>query len=360
MGRFVCDKCGDVFPAPFHLKSHQKGGCPGHPVVEERLPELPEYKFDFGAGHPADIAPGVWQTLGIDGAHHSAGGLGSTGVFFLNLKQDGGVIVLKQGSANTASEYFCTEFINTLHLGVTTPRVRILPMKEFHELLDTLKRVPFSVQGAGEALQLDRVRSAGGIFMEFVPGMTLKHPDVHIALKDDKKKTKMLESLAGLCVMDMLLNNFDRTPLIWPHNGNANNILFRLKDNDVTVHAIDQACIAITNQDGIADYLKLVEEAVGEAVRGEIHGAHVTKIRKFFELYTDGFDIGDDGCRAFLDAMAEAARTAVKWDGAMSLWQKTLHIFVEADWNRSAVEQSLDGVRVDFIQQVSRAMAAPL
>lgn len=40
---------------------------------------------------------------------------------------------------------------------------------------------------------------------------------------------------------DMLVNNFDRTPAIWDHEGNANNLLVDVRaDGSVAVWGIDQ------------------------------------------------------------------------------------------------------------------------
>lgn len=50
---------------------------------------------------------------------------GSTGVFFLNMKDDSGVVVLKQGGPNTPSELFCTLLFNEIAV-VSTPKVRVL------------------------------------------------------------------------------------------------------------------------------------------------------------------------------------------------------------------------------------------
>lgn len=47
----------------------------------------------------------------------------------------------------------------------------------------------------------------------------------------------------------MLLNNFDRTPYIWDHQGNANNILFVPQNN--FVYAIDNTTASIIDEDGM-------------------------------------------------------------------------------------------------------------
>ena len=40
--------------------------------------------------------------------------------------------------------------------------------------------------------------------------------------------------LGRIIAVDMLCNNFDRSPLIWNHEGNANNVLIRAVGGQVT------------------------------------------------------------------------------------------------------------------------------
>lgn len=102
------------------------GQCPGARKAEAaihqhkarlRWPEQP---------HPAkDIAEATWRGAGIRGGHHSAGGLGSTGVFFFDLKDDAGIVVFKQASQSTPSELFCAKIYK--HFGIRSPAMRVLP-----------------------------------------------------------------------------------------------------------------------------------------------------------------------------------------------------------------------------------------
>lgn len=94
-----------------NLHSQQSEECIAKMLSEQKdtsSANRPAYKFDFAIAKAASIARGDWTRHGIDGAHHAPGGLGSLGVYLLNLKNDAGVIVMKQGSAESASEFYCS------------------------------------------------------------------------------------------------------------------------------------------------------------------------------------------------------------------------------------------------------------
>ena len=95
-----------LLPGP---SSQQSEECIARSLREQQdnsSASRPAYDFDLSAATPGSIERLEWQKHGIDGGHHSPGGLGSLGVFLLNLKGEAGVIVMKQGSIQSASEYF--------------------------------------------------------------------------------------------------------------------------------------------------------------------------------------------------------------------------------------------------------------
>ena len=59
----------------------------------------------------------------------------------------------------------------------------------------------------------------------------------------------VLESIGAIIAMDMLLNNFDRTPFVWDHEGNANNIMFQREST--RAFAIDNTTAPITDDEGV-------------------------------------------------------------------------------------------------------------
>lgn len=166
------------------------------------------------------------------------GGLGSLGVFLLNLKDNAGVITLKQGAASSAAEFFAS--LLYAKLGIATPAMRVLDKSELAKVVEQLGDVAFTSPGAGDHLQSGGGQR-GGVLMDFSPGVTLKHPQVAEMFTDKGTSKSILTQLGRIVAVDMFINNFDRTPCVWAHEGNANNVMFS-SDNlgAVTVMAIDQ------------------------------------------------------------------------------------------------------------------------
>ena len=104
--------CSDMHGHSHHARTAQQSEkCIAQSIREQQdnsSSSRPAYEFDLAAATPGSIEKLEWQRHGIDGAHHSPGGLGSLGVFLLNLKGGAGVIVMKQGSIQSASEFFCS------------------------------------------------------------------------------------------------------------------------------------------------------------------------------------------------------------------------------------------------------------
>ena len=136
------------------------------------------------------------------GIHHAQGGLGSTGVYLLKLKNEG-VVVLKQKTQSIDREYFAMILLRLLN--IRAPSIRTLPFREFKELSEQLRPAPVTIHGtcleihgkryhccssAGQMLATiigslhnpdiigsgSRMQEAGGVLMEFVPGVELSSP----------------------------------------------------------------------------------------------------------------------------------------------------------------------------------------
>lgn len=99
----------------------------------------------------------------------------------MNLKGNHGVVVFKEGTQSTPADVFCSKLLHTM--GIATPAIDVLSKQSHTSLIKILVDTPFTVRGAGDHLQDARAQNAGGVIMEFVPGVTLKHPDVQACLR---------------------------------------------------------------------------------------------------------------------------------------------------------------------------------
>jgi len=364
MPTFKCYVCGTEWPNTFKMsRCPQSEECMAKAkaaeagVKEVSSSSRPAYEFDFSAARGGDIKrKDGWADFGVDGVHHAMGGLGSLGVFLANLKGDGGVIVAKQGSIQSASEFYCSLMYK--QLGCDAPQMRVMAMAEWERLVEAFGDVCFTSPGAGDALQ-SRGKQRGALLQDFCPGVTLKHPDAATYLQDAAYGPHLLKQFGRIIAVDMLCNNFDRSPLIWNHEGNANNVLIRAVGGQVIVRAIDQGVTAIRPHDDgdetmVKEYLDKVQMAVFEAAKKEHEGPCITKVRDFFTRYT-GVDIGAEGCAHVQEGIMDGAVACGTFRDFEGLFHTTAEAFssVSAVWGL----HGMDSINMPFLDLVSNAMA---
>jgi len=313
----------------------------------------PPYKFDFAAAKPGPIGPMEWAKHGIDGAHHSAGGLGSLGVFLLNLKGDGGVIVMKQGSIESAAEYFCSHLYAAL--GIPVAQMRVMEETELAKVVKELAGVCFTVPGAGDALQSGG-KQRGAVLMDYCRGKTFKDPTVATMLDDAKVGPQLMHQLGRLVGADMLVNNFDRTPAIWDHEGNANNVLVDVdRDGAVVVMGIDQSTTKIVedfDSTRVEDYAAKVQAAFGEAVNSDTSGKYTAKVRAFLKKYV-GTDVDGAGWAAYHKGLIEAGLAIAAYHEFAVTFDKASVAFHDAGWG----VPGLESINIPFLERVAEAIA---
>lgn len=353
--KFPCVVCGKEYPNTFQMnKCARSGTCkPLHEEKEVSSANRPKYEFPFENAKSSSIEKYQWEKHGIDGAHHSMGGLGSLGVFLLNLKNDAGVIVMKQGAISSAAECFCSLLYRDLKLAA--PAIRVLNEVEYKKIVAQLGDVSFTTPGAGDHLQ-SRAGQRGAMLMEFGAGVTLKHPSIKDILGNADKAKQLLQGFGKLIAVDMLVNNFDRSPAIWTHEGNANNILIQDTGGEVIVTAIDQAITPIVNEqygdDRIGVYVDNVTKMCEEAVDRNIDGPCSKKILKFWKQYTD-HDIGDAGLRDVHEGIVETCIVIGLYHNFASLHSQATSMFTEAGWGTPG----LVSLNISFLERVANAIA---
>eukprot|EP00053_Salpingoeca_punica_P011640 m.103732 g.103732 ORF g.103732 m.103732 type:complete len:390 (-) comp15728_c0_seq2:184-1353(-) len=378
MGRFPCEKCQEIFPAPLHLKFHkQSGTCPGRVVPVVPIVTKPLYKFNFFVdGRPASIDAGKWQAAGVEGAHHCLGGLGGLGVVLVNLKDDQGVVVYKPGGPSTLSDYFCSLLYRDF--GMSCPRMRLMPKAECHTMVQTLLKADFSEEGGADFLQNERLKDAGGVLMEFVRGVTLCDPAAagllqssSTAATDSSSSSSaaettttsqsLLTALGSLVALDMLVNNVDRTPFIWGHTGNGHNVMFENRSGGsgsgggMHVVAIDNSSQPIMHPEGRAAYLAKVVSGIREAKAMDVNGPLISKMRSFIRE-SCGHDVGEDGCRVLQAGVVAAAHKIASTPVVERMWQKASgDMLAVGASNSSAFSDHLD-----FLREVAQTMGEAL
>jgi len=161
---------------------------------------------------------------GIKGSERSESG--SDGVFFVEMKS-GGVFVVK-GSKSIAEEAFTN--LLALKLGVYVPKLRILHCHgteaiKLMNLIITNDKIGASIFGLTGAQYF--------LMKELIPAKNLdkfNYSEMREIFGDEtsllsENSKKRLKELAIILALDIITNNGDRLPLVWPNQGNSGNLM---------------------------------------------------------------------------------------------------------------------------------------
>lgn len=162
----------------------------------------------------------------------------------------------------------------------------------------------------------------------------------------------------------MLVNNFDRTPLIWANEGNGNNVLVDTGSvpGTVQVTAIDQQCCPIVDEEDhqplLNGYLERVRAATAEAVAAEATGPHIAKVREFIKRVSCGHDIGEQGCGHLLAGIKDGVSSIVATRNFVAPLAFTEQQFEAAGvaWGRPGMKN----ISLYFLERVATVMAEEL
>jgi len=152
--------------------------------------------------------------------------------------------------------------------------------------------------------------------VEFVDGFGMMGMQAHNHLLQARTDNAFhWFDLGRLMAFDMLINNFDRVPLVWTNDGNLSNVM--LGSSLGSVVGIDQAVAPITNEQGLLTYLRRIQRTVTEMHKGESGVLAAVKnaiyVNTAVELSTDEIRRLCDGC---IDFVQHAVRRA--GDGQLS------------------------------------------
>lgn len=231
---------------------------------------------------------------------HMPGGLGSSGAF--QISTSAGEFVVKEGGAKLDVEVFS----NLLGAALATL---------FQSEAGSWRVLPIRVIMARTPLSKDLVRSMSVLSKddEIMVGQRLAKCEAVMlmefvkatALEEAKPSPESLFALGSGIVFDMLINNWDRIPVLplWNNTGNPGNVLFP-EGGGVTL--IDQCVTVIGHADNKAKYLdsakRLCRDALGfskdtsedRVTRFPVFMTALQSVRAWL-LARGGYDIGEEG-----------------------------------------------------------------
>lgn len=218
-----------------------------------------------------------WQTT--RDAIHLAGGEGSTGVYLVEVMNR--AVILKPGGWSTPGELFCSLLYEKL--GMLVPRQRILLSKsdgELEKLRAAVGREEIPVAEEGKLrLKIELDKASCFSVIEFVRS----EPLVNFAKVTKLDRARLLGQIGKTMVLDVLVNNGDRIPLIHRGEGNASNLLLCPSRNGIEMPnlcLIDNNINAIVNPAGRETYL----EAVSRVARSIMADSNEAAPKKILEM----------------------------------------------------------------------------
>ena len=239
--------------------------------------------------------------------------------------------IVVKGSSTVVQEMFGNMLYKELR--IPSPTIKLIQFSDgapYHTMIRKIKEV--SDPENGSLIKVERELNRPFILaMEYFP--LLKdfyhlHPSL-IGPSNCKKlfqSEKILRQLGKIIAADVIINNWDRLPIIWDNDGNATNLLYQfaylpldlnlLNDNNqlefreidvnnVKIISIDQAISPIINPNQYLLYQKRIERMIDHLVKeGYEEESPSGRFRKFI-LDIHSFDIGEEGMEGFRIAMIE-------------------------------------------------------
>jgi len=230
----TCPDCNTARPKQIRI-------CPNcyneeHNGSRQPSIESGDYQMDLTQSNPAPIHTINWEDT--QGCSWISGGLGSFGVIVVDLPE--GVVVGK-----CAGNRFIHEFLGyklAKFSGLRVPEMRMVSREtpEGESFLGAINSARFT--NSQDAQRIGKYYLYPKFFiMEFIPSqscLVLPHEKSNQLLDNQS----FLNQLANVMAFDVLINNYDRMPLIWANEGNPENILLQWNatGDDISVVCIDQ------------------------------------------------------------------------------------------------------------------------
>eukprot|EP00403_Amphidinium_massartii_P020051 CAMPEP_0178411620 /NCGR_PEP_ID=MMETSP0689_2-20121128/21586_1 /TAXON_ID=160604 /ORGANISM="Amphidinium massartii, Strain CS-259" /LENGTH=522 /DNA_ID=CAMNT_0020032827 /DNA_START=80 /DNA_END=1644 /DNA_ORIENTATION=+ len=284
--RSVCETCGYKYPAHLancpqcsrrqreSIKQEQQADIEAKEAEWRSLPSAPIGGLKRLC-QPQEIPNWAEATEW----RHCEGGSG--GVFMLRLPE--GVVCVKAGAVS-AGEFFAEGLAQQLNVRVASSR----PVQDSQERGAILhafeKAAPLKVDEMVKKWQLRRGGAQCNLcVIEFVVGCPMMGLPAHNRLSAVSSSQgragisaaaeTMWKDLGRLMAFDVLINNFDRMPLVWSNEGNlANIMLSQLAGNDAeeapVIVGIDQKISPILHDQGLKAYLERVRGMITRVSAG--------------------------------------------------------------------------------------------
>eukprot|EP00475_Leptophrys_vorax_P022567 TRINITY_DN3072_c0_g1_i2.p1 TRINITY_DN3072_c0_g1~~TRINITY_DN3072_c0_g1_i2.p1 ORF type:complete len:474 (+),score=138.34 TRINITY_DN3072_c0_g1_i2:14-1435(+) len=316
------------------------------PMSEEELKlqsEISNWKIDLST-NPSMVSSEMiasWKTeldfKLIKHYLHIEGGLGSAGVFILDL-ENRGLLVLKEGTKAEAVvvAHLIAQEEPEFRNAFKVPQARLVnsSSSHFRVLFDRLYELePWRTRREGHDMPKFKRMSKLGQFliMEFIVGTGICNISETVDFKAKVFQPEELRAVGKAVLFDMILNNWDRVPIkgIWNNDGNPSNLMFKIAEEkeqcqviliDQIVNSIKLAKNRQTYMDNLRKFAlnaikqleafnNLSEEEISKKDSESGHTV-MASLREFLQFNTVvGYDIGFAGELEVLKGFVEAVKS---------------------------------------------------
>jgi predicted amidohydrolase len=286
----------------------------------------------------------------------SVSGTDSGAVFFVDFNQFPKAVV--KGSLTVVQEMFAFHLGKALKINVPNHyMVQCTGDDQYLKLQENVieKASPHVARRAEKELHRPYL-----IVMEFIQGYDIfALPSAFDLIDQFLNSHESLVQLGNIMALDILLNNWDRLPLIWDNDGNGANIVFTTSGNQVKIFAIDQAITSILNEvEGYEKYMQRVRDLIEDLTSPDwnVENSPLNKVVEYFKVCT-GYTIlpsGLDSIReGLLSTMVLACQTIS--ENSLNQIKAKLHKSMHSDWE-NVFSAGLDAIHTEFIIDIAKIM----
>eukprot|EP00048_Salpingoeca_helianthica_P016358 m.231865 g.231865 ORF g.231865 m.231865 type:complete len:437 (-) comp18516_c0_seq1:25-1335(-) len=338
-------------PAPFDLK--ESSAQPIAKQVSEEAPITPSLSSCVPVEPLANISAIDISKICISELQWIGGGLGSTGVFI--LRSDVGTFVAKPTSNRTAGEIYASLLAEKL--GIRSAKMWMVNDFEAQEAL--INRMKWSKsKNPSEKERLKTLRTQAMVLIEFIPGHVL--PACAMVVLAGPHRSRIMYELGLVVLLDMVVNNFDRVPLVWTNDGNLDNVIISPGAEYPELCAIDHTLTCIKNADGMERYLQSIDKALTELHKDQYGGVAMKRVRESVAMFT-GVEMTREDCDDLCDGIRAGCVTLRELNEEQPGWAEEIRTRVLESLGMFAPLCGGEDLVVDFVHNTTaRILKSPI
>lgn len=304
----------------------------------------------------------VWSNSTIEKANLPEEGSG--GVIFVDFKNKIYPPVVVKGSSTVVQEIFALELAYLLKINTPKHYIVAFTQPEFSKIQYILAQKVGS-RAAVVKKELNRPflmvmeKINGNSIFSAVSNESDRSPKgVQEVVKKYLNNKENLQHIGKIMVLDVMLNNLDRIPLIWDNEGNLENLLFSNDGNgNHLVFAIDQAIYPVSKllEKNYNAYLDKTRNLVKDITAKDWKlspDSPLDKVKCSFKLWT-GYDLTDSNIYAIRHGILETMQFVISNISKESLHDLKMKIskIGRIDW-AGVFKTGMNAINLTFLEDL--------